>query len=86
MNEIEPDNTWPDAHANTCLLMTRFIYGRHCPKLAHSIVQQLAQLLAQPQLPPNSRALYLNLLEHWQAVADWLMQQKPEKRQQPTVH
>lgn len=90
MNDIESNSMgiepMLDVHASTCLLMTRFISGRHCPKLAHLIVRQLAQLLAQPQLLPDSRALYQNLLDHWQAVTDSLIQQKQPKRQQSTVH
>ena len=37
-------------HATTCLSMTQFINGRHCPKLANSIVHQLSLLLAHPDL------------------------------------
>ncbi|MCK9606182.1 MAG: hypothetical protein M0R33_06975 [Methylomonas sp.] len=63
-------------HAATCLLMTRFINGLHCPKLAHLIVQQLQQLLAHPGQTPNSREMYLKLLEHWQSVSSSLLEQK----------
>jgi hypothetical protein len=37
-------------HVSTCALRTQFIIGRHCPKLAHLIVQQLAGLLSHPGL------------------------------------
>lgn len=67
-------------HAATCLLMTRFINGHHCPKLAHVIVHQLQQLLAHPQQTPDSREMYLKLLEHWQSVCSGLLEQKqPEQ-------
>lgn len=57
-------------HAATCLLMTRFISGHHCPKLAKTIVQQLEQLLAHPdtQQLADSRDMYSQLLQHWHDV------------------
>lgn len=71
-------------HAATCLMMTRFINGHHCPKLAHVIVQQLQKLLSHPitQETPDSRDMYLQLLEHWQNVSSSLLEQKPTS--QPT--
>ena len=75
-------------HAATCLLMTRFINGHHCPKLAHVIVQQLQGLLAQPaiQKMPDSRKMYLQLLEHWQEVSRTLREQKATRRQAIRYH
>ncbi|OAI18758.1 hypothetical protein A1359_04090 [Methylomonas lenta] len=69
-------------HAATCLMMTRFINGRHCPKLAHVIVQQLQKLLSHPvtQEIPDSRDMYLQLLEHWQSVLSSLLEQKQAAR------
>jgi hypothetical protein len=65
-------------HAATCLSMTRFINGHHCPQLAHTILHQLNQLLAHPELEPasNTRAMYLQLLEHWQKIAAQLLEQR----------
>lgn len=70
-------------HAATCLLMTRFINGHHCPKLAHVIVHQLQQLLAHPQQTPDSREMYLTLLEHWQSVSTAMLEQR---RPEPSNH
>lgn len=72
-------------HATTCLSMTQFINGRHCPKLAHSIVHQLGLLLAHPELAPvsDSRELYRQLLEHWQKVAAQLREQREPR---PVYH
>ncbi len=69
-------------HAATCLMMTRFINGHHCPKLAHLIVQQLQKLLSHPvtQEIPDSRDMYLQLLEHWQSVLSSLLEQKQASR------
>jgi len=71
---------WDSAelHAATCVLMTRFINGHHCPKLAHIIVQQLQRLLTHPALEhvPTSREMYLQLLEHWQNVSTLLLEHK----------
>ena len=71
-------------HAATCLMMTRFINGHHCPKLAHIIVQQLQRLLAHPvtQQTADSREMYLQLLEHWQTICTELLQQR--QGHQPT--
>ncbi len=75
-------------HAATCLLMTRFINGYQCPKLAHVIVQQLQKLLAHPETRDNddSRQMYLQLLEHWQNVSSSLVKRNPSERQFRTIH
>lgn len=73
-------------HAATCLMMTRFINGHHCPKLAHVIVHQLQQLLAHPQQTPDSRGMYLQLLEHWQGVSSLLLEQKSGMRRTSLYH
>jgi hypothetical protein len=75
-----------DSHAATCLLMTRFISGHHCPKLAHLIAEQLARLLNQPNLLPENRVLYQNLLQHWQALSLQLMQRRDSKPHAPSLH
>lgn len=78
--EVNPANKQDisQLHAATCLMMTRFISGHHCPKLAHIIVQQLQRLLAHPvtQQTSDSREIYLQLLEHWQTVCAELLKQK----------
>lgn len=65
-------------HASTCLSMTRFINGHHCPKLAQQIVHQLNRLLSHPGLNqlPDSRDMYLQMLDHWQKIAHQLLEQK----------
>ncbi|WP_305906734.1 hypothetical protein Q9L42_019410 [Methylomarinum sp. Ch1-1] len=75
-------------HAATCLLMTRFINGYHCPKLSHVIVQQLQKLLAHPVTQRNveSREMYSRLLEHWQNVSISLIEQKKFVRQSQIYH
>lgn len=75
-------------HAATCVLMTRFINGRHCPKLAHLIVQQLAGLLSHPGLAeiPASRTMYRQLMEHWQQVASQLPEQRADRQQHTRYH
>ena len=75
-------------HASTCVLMTRFINGHHCPKLAQMIVSQLANLLTHPQLEqlPDSRTLYQQLLEHWQGVTRQLIEQKTKQKQNTVYH
>ncbi|MGJ0429162.1 hypothetical protein [Methylobacter sp.] len=73
-------------HATTCLSMTQFINGRHCPKLAHSIVHQLGLLLAHPDLAAASRELYQQLLEHWQKVAAHLLEQGTKREPRPVYH
>jgi hypothetical protein len=75
-------------HATTCLSMTQFINGRHCPKLAHSIVHQLSLLLAHPDLEriPSSRELYQQLLDHWQKVAVHLLEQQSAHEPRPIYH
>ncbi len=67
-------------HAATCLMMTRFIDGDHCPKLAHVIVQQLQRLLNHPQTQqaPESSGLYRQLLDHWLNVSNSLS--TPQKK------
>ncbi|MDD2802257.1 MAG: hypothetical protein PHE96_12445 [Methylococcales bacterium] len=78
----------PQLHAATCLLMTQFINGRHCPKLAHLIVQQLSSLLAHPELEqfPDSRNMYQQLLEHWQKVTALLLEQQAVGQRQSQYH
>ena len=68
-------------HTATCVMMTRFINGHHCPKLAHIIVQQLQRLLANPntQQTQDSRDMYLQLLEHWQTIWAELLKQKLQR-------
>jgi len=65
-------------HAATCLSMTQFINGHHCPKLAHLIVRQLSLLVAHPELEPvsGSRDMYRQMLEHWQKVTAYLLEQQ----------
>lgn len=65
-------------HAATCMLMNQFINGRHCPKLARLIVQQLGCLLNHPELEqfPANRNLYQQLIEHWQKVGLLLLEQR----------
>lgn len=78
--EITPGDTLEisQLHAATCLLMTRFINGYQCPKLAHVIVHQLQKLLTHPATHENedSREMYRQLLEHWQNVSSSLIAQK----------
>lgn len=75
-------------HAATCLLMTRFINGHHCPKLAHDIVQQLQRLLTHPSLEqvPVSLDMYRQLLEHWQGVSRTLLEQKTARQHSIIYH
>lgn len=73
-------------HAATCLMMTRFINGHHCPKLAHVIVHQLQQLLAHPQQTQDNRDMYLQLLEHWQSVSSSLLEQRPSSHRTSLYH
>lgn len=86
--EITGKHDMTHLHAVTCLLMTRFINGHHCPKLAHAIVQKLQQLLAHPatQQLPDTRDMYLQLLEHWQNVCSMLLEQKSVRRQSHLFH
>jgi len=69
-------------HASTCRLMTRFINGHHCPKLSHLIVQNLGDLLAHPESKqiPTNRNMYQQLMEHWQNVTNFLLEQKAVRR------
>lgn len=63
-------------HVSTCVLMTRFIDGHHCPKLAQSIVRKLHQLL---QSSAAQQKMYTDLLEHWQKVAEQLVEQQTKR-------
>jgi len=64
-------------HAATCFSMTQFINGHQCPKLAHLIVQQFSLLVSHPELEQvsASREMYQQLLEHWQKVTTYLLEQ-----------
>ncbi|OAI14836.1 hypothetical protein A1507_01135 [Methylomonas koyamae] len=75
-------------HATTCLLMTQFINGRHCPKLSQQIVSQLGHLLSHPQLDtrPDSRELYQQLLMHWQGVTQQLIAHRQQQRPTAAYH
>ncbi|WP_020565551.1 hypothetical protein [Methylosarcina fibrata] len=75
-------------HAATCLSMTQFINGHHCPGLARRILHQLNQLLAHPELEPasNTHAMYLQLLEHWQKIAAQLSDQRPARKAAVVYH
>lgn len=75
-------------HAGACMMMTRFVIGPHCPKLAHVIVHQLQKLLAHPitQESPDSRAMYSQLLEHWQNVSNALLAQKQTSQATQLYH
>lgn len=74
-------------HASTCLSMTRFINGHHCPKLAQQIVAQLNQLLAHPELNVSgSRDTYLLLLEHWRKISAQLREQHDSPKQPVVYH
>lgn len=75
-------------HLTTCVLMTRFINGHHCPKLAHMIVRQLGCLVTHPQLEklPTTREMYQQLLEHWQNVTRQLLEEKSNRRQRTVYH
>lgn len=71
-----------DLHLTTCTLMTSFINGHHCPKLAHLIVHQLGQLLSfsrSLQITTNQE-MYVQLLEHWQNVTQQLLEQQFAKQ------
>ncbi len=70
-------------HASTCLTMTEFINGCHCPKLAHFIVHQLRRLLAHPELERahEYRHMYQQLLEHWQKITAYLLEQQRQRHQ-----
>lgn len=74
-------------HTSTCLLITRVIHGQHCPKLAHTIVQQLTKLMSYPQIAnfPTNQAMYQQLLEHWQIVTAIFMNQtiRPQNQNTP---
>lgn len=76
-----------DLHVATCMLMTRFINGHHCPKLAHSIAQKLSQLLSYSQTAQNStnREMYSELLDHWQKVTKQLSEQQVNSNRKKTA-
>ncbi|MCD2449881.1 hypothetical protein GO003_005720 [Methylicorpusculum oleiharenae] len=65
-------------HAKTCLLMTQFIGGHQCPKIAHMIVSHLQWLVSHTRNSgsPNSLAMYLQLLEHWQQATQLLLERR----------
>ncbi|MDO9105948.1 MAG: hypothetical protein Q7U57_13425 [Methylovulum sp.] len=75
-------------HAATCLSMTQFINGHHCPKLAHLIVHQLRLLVGHPELEhsPASREMYQKLLTHWQEVTAYLLEQQAARQPLPNYH
>lgn len=87
INLISPQNI-SGLHAATCLLMTRFINGYQCPKLAHVIVHHLQKLLAHPATQENadSREMYLQLLEYWQNVSSSLIEQKQVENKPRIYH
>lgn len=62
-------------HSRTCALMTKFIEGYQCPKLAHLIVSQLGQLIsyAQSLRITTNQEMYAQLLEHWQTTINQLL-------------
>ena len=79
-----------DLHVATCMLMTRFINGHHCPKLAHSIVYKLGQLLSfsqsiSVQIATNQE-MYLELLDHWKKVTHQLSEQQIAKQNTTVRH
>lgn len=79
MHDIDPSVTQQEIkrlHATTCELMTRFINGHHCPKLAQRIVEQFGLLLAYPGLIASSQTMYQQLKEHWQNVSESLLEQQ----------
>lgn len=69
-------------HVSTCMLMTRFINGHHCPKLSHSIVHKLRQLISFSQAIEmrTNQEMYLELLEHWQKVTQQLLEQRENRK------
>lgn len=71
-------------HITTCTLMTKFIDGYHCPKIAHLIVSQLGQLIsyAQSLQIKTNLDMYYQMLEHWQMTTDLLL----EKQKKQTYH
>ncbi|GAB6140648.1 hypothetical protein JCM14076_13770 [Methylosoma difficile] len=75
-------------HAATCLAMTDFINGHHCPTLAHRIVQQLHLLISHPELAEtaSSRDTYLLLLDHWQKITAQLLDQQKARVRTAKFH
>lgn len=63
-----------------CVLMTKFQHHQ-CPKLAQFIVRHFQLLIEQPEIKndPNSRTLYLQLLEQWQKITATLLEQTRQK-------
>ena len=82
----QPPQELRQLHAATCALMTRFINGHHCPKLAQLIVQHLDRLLAHPHLISGSRTMYRQLEEHWRSVANLLTEQQQTPHRNETFH
>lgn len=77
-------------HAMACVLMTKF-HAHQCPKLAQFIVKHLNLLLEQPEInaDPNSRMLYLQLLNQWQSITASLLEQRRQtstKTEKTTIH
>lgn len=68
-------------HTRTCALMTKFIDGYQCPKLAYLIVSQLGQLIsyAQSLRITTNQKMYAQLLEHWQMTTNELLLEKQQK-------
>lgn len=75
-------------HASTCLSMTHFINGHHCPKLAQQIVHQLHRLLSHPELhhQPESREMYLEMLDYWQNITRRLLAQHKDQIHAEVYH
>lgn len=90
LDDIAPASAPPreltQLHATTCALMTRFINGHHCPKLAQLIVQHLHHLLAHPHLISSSRTMYRQLEEHWRSVASSLTEQQGKPNNSEKLH
>lgn len=68
-------------HVKTCALMTKFIDGYQCPKLAHLIINQLGQLISYSQSLhiTTNQEMYMQLLEHWQMTTNQLLLEKQQK-------
>lgn len=77
-------------HVMACVLMTKF-HAQQCPQLAQFIVKHLNLLLEQPEInaDPNSRMLYLQLLNQWQSITASLLEQRRQSSAQvekTTIH
>ena len=70
------DTVLSQLHAATCMAITQFTQGRHCPCLANRIVLLLQYLVTHPDLPltETSKNLYLDLIDHWLMVRNELKQ------------